>query len=152
MGRLKDIAKKSTLMKIDIDFNGEEIKFNLFRELAVDENLIAEEIKNHTSNYALLSMLHKKFIKRVKDLKLDLTKTEAELYKKYKTQPGEGNRAKSKDLAMAEVESDKTYLIKSKKLVDAEYHRDIIETCVRGFETRKDLLQTISANLRREVS
>ncbi len=149
---LSSIVEKSELMKVSLELGDEKYIFNLYEELSIREFHISDELKEQAKNYAFLGMLHKKLIKIVKDQKIQLDKKFGEIYIKYKSQPGEGSRAKSKDLAIAETEKDKIYLMALKKYHTAEHNKDIIEICVRAFEQKKDLIQTLSANVRKEVS
>lgn len=151
MSKLLNQARKSNLMRVVIQLNGEEIAFNLYTELRIDEDLVMDSLKIHPQQYAFLSILHKNSIKEVSDLEAELDTLKGELYTRYKTQPGIGARAKSKDLAIADLESDKTYLKAITRLNEAKHSKNILETCVKSFEVRKDLIQTLSANMRKEI-
>jgi hypothetical protein len=149
-GNLNLLSRKARLMNVKIQYGDDLIKFNLYSEIKIDENLINDELQSQPSVYAFLTMLHKKLIKSAKEAEAHKKQLWAKLYLKYKDGVGQYGRAPSDDVCKAKVEKNKEYQEAIKLLIIAESNRDDIQACVEVFEQRKDILQTLSANQRKE--
>lgn len=146
MGKLSKYAKESDIMNIDIKYGSERFKFNLNDELVIKETNRDNEIKNHPRSYAFLSMLNVKLKTVVKDLHTELKATYSSRLKAIKDS-GKYGSVKEAEFA---VLRDKKYKALQSKISYVEEKKEEIEVAVRSFEQRKDLLQTLSANTRRE--
>lgn len=150
--RLKDYAGKSAIMEIKISYGGEVFKFNLSRELRIDERTINRELQEQPSSYAFLSLLHKKLYRKMKDTEQELNKIYARLYSKYLEEgKPEYGRGPTKEALEQRVTKNKDYQKSLTEYLNAEEDAKVLETCVRAFEQRKDIIQTLSANIRKEV-
>ena len=144
-------AQSSTLMDIDIQNSGERIRFNLFREIQISTSIISKEIKDQPSYYGFLTMLHKNLLKLLGEAKIKEKKAFASAYLKNKAGINkETNRPNSDDVAKQKAELDISYLKAQQNLLNIQYDTNRVEACVRSFEQRKDMLQTLSANRRKE--
>jgi hypothetical protein len=140
-------------MQITILVGKEKFSFNLFRETKIEESGVGDEILNQPSSYGFLTMLHKQLLKGLADAKLAEKKAYASAYIKNKSQiNSETNRPNSDDLAKQKSELDIKYLMAQKKTNEAQFDVNRIEACVRAFEQKKDMLQTLSANKRKEIN
>jgi hypothetical protein len=152
MKKLREIIRGSRVPHIKITYGEEILKFNLFDELKVSEEMLTRELKEQASYYGYLFLLHKKLLTRFEYLKQEKRRIESELFIKYKTG---GNtttgRAPSDDTAKAMVRKNKEYLKANHDCIKARDDADTIYACVRGFEQRKDLLQTLSSNNRKNI-
>lgn len=147
MSKLKKYAQESSIMKLKIKYNGQTFAWDMFEELQIKESALNAHVKGHTVSYAFLSMLHVKLkikfrdeqkrVKRLKDTYMAKYAGTAGL--KTNTQIEAFMYSKHKDLQQAEDE-----------LLHIEELKDMLEVCVKAFEQRKDMLQSLSANLRRE--
>lgn len=152
MGRLLKYAIKSSLMEISISVGEEKYNFNLFHELKIKESGISDELKNQPSSYGFLTMLHKQLLKNLSDLKIEEKKAYANAYIKYKHEINkETSRPNSDDLAKQKAELDIKYIKKQQQITSLQFDVNRVEACVRAFEQRASLLQTISANSRKEI-
>ena len=150
MKKLLKYSETSTLMGITIEYNGEKINFNLFDEIVVDENKINHEIKVQPSSYAFLNMLYKKLIRVSKDKEKTMERKYAHLFIKYKSETDPlTNRPFNNDIAMEMVKKNKEYQKSLTDYHDAQHNADILEVCVKAFEQRYSLIQTLSANIRK---
>ena len=150
MKRLNKYALESALMDIKISYGEETFDFNLFKELVIDENKIDSEIKDQPSAYAFLCMLHKKLIRIMKDKEKEAEKKYWALFLTYKSEiDPTTNRPNSNDVAEAKATKNREYQDKLQVYYDAELNCNIIETCVKSFEQRYSLIQTLSANIRK---
>jgi len=142
--------KASNLNIVRIRWEGEIIKFNLYEEVAISEAMIAKEIKYQPAHYAFLLRLHKKLLTRFEDLKLSQKKIYSELFLEAKM-GSNGGRPANDDVCKARSLSDERYIKISKQCISARDDADTIYACVKAFEQRKDLLQTLSSNIRKEA-
>lgn len=152
MKKIKKYAKTSNLMNVSITFGGESFKFNLFEELVVSEDKINEEIQDQASSYAYLAMLHTKLKRVAKDKKVEMEKFYAKKFVMYKTTiDDETNRPYPKDLAKEMAIKNSAYQETIQEYHQAEENAGVLEACVKSFEQRKDLIQTLSANIRKII-
>jgi hypothetical protein len=139
---------------MDITINrgeNEKFNFNLFKEIKINEANVKQELINQPSAYAFLTMLHKELLKKLGDLKVNETKAYAKAYIKNKTQTNKDTgRPNSDDLAKQKSELDILYIKAQRAVIAMAHDVGIIESCVRSFEQRASLLQTLSANSRKE--
>ena len=151
MGKLVKYSKKLSVMDIILSYQNETIKFNLHDELAIHEDDIDRELRDQPRIYSFLSMLHKKLIKHVSEKEAIKERAYARGYMKARdTTDKTTGRFYAKEDAKYKAELDKLYIKTCNEYNEAKELLGIIETCVRGFEQRSYLLQTISANRRKE--
>ena len=149
--RLLKYAQSSSLMDIEINTGTEVIKFNLHKEVKIDEAFISRDLKTQPSYYGFLSMLHKSLLKALMELKVREKKAFAAAYLKHKQSINkETNRPNSDDVAKQKAELDIRYLKSQRMVINMNYDVNRVEACVRAFEQRSGLLQTLSANIRKE--
>ena len=151
MGKIQKYAEASKLLDIRIQYGEEFFKFNLFEELLITEARMDSELKTQASSFAFIAMLHKKLIRVVDDKKMEMDKTYYTKYLEGKelTQESSG-RPFTDDQAKAYASSHKEYIKAIQAYNDAKEKAGVISVCVDSFEQRKDLLQTLSANLRKD--
>ena len=153
MGKIQKYASRSTLMDITIELGQETFKFNLNEELAVTEASVQREILEQASSYAFVGMLHKKLLKVVADRTLEVQKTWAKSYTWYKGEVNDDTgKPYSDDYAKQLANLDKDYLAAVEALNNITEKAGVLGICVKAFEARKDLIQTISANIRKDKS
>lgn len=151
MGSLKEYANKSELMNISIKYGTEKFTFNLGTELKITEDRINFELKEQPSSYAFLSLLHKKLLRSLNDKLLEKDKEYGRLFngRKDDTNPDTGKPYND--------ELCKNYALKHDDYMEVALEVNILrekvgvlETAIRAFEMRKDMIQTLSANIRGE--
>lgn len=150
MKRIRKYASSSSLMDVKITYGDETFSFNLFEELVVDENKINQEIKEQPSSFAFLAMLHKKLLRTSKDKRAEMDKAYARAYIQYKKRiDPETQRQYPKESAKELATKSPIYQKAIRIYHQAEEDWGVIDSCVKGFEQRKDLIQTLSANIRK---
>lgn len=151
MGRINKYSSKSNLMNILIRYNNEKFQFNLFKETVINEDNITEELKDQPSSYSFLTMLHKGLLKQYSGYEILEKKAYAHAYLKHKeaNSPITG-RVNSDDVAKQKAELDMKYLKAQRASINAKYEVNVIGDAIKAFEQRKDMLQTLSANRRKE--
>lgn len=138
-------------MDVNIKYGNEVFKFNLNQEVRIREDHLKADIISQPSSYGFLTMLHKALIKELGMAKIEETKTYAEMYLKYKKQINqETGRSNSEEVAKQKAERSILYLNAQRKVVNLSYEVNQIEGCVKDFEQRASMLQTLSANKRKE--
>ena len=149
--RLQSLSSTSSLMEISLTYGDEKITFNLKEELKIDENIINRELKEQPSSYAFIAMLHKKLVRRSLDSDKKADRAFAKAFIKNKTSVDQSTgRVMSKEVAKEKAELDPIYIKLQKQSSQSKEDADVIYVAVRSFEQRQLLIQTISANLRRE--
>lgn len=153
MGKIQKYAAKSQIMDISIHFGEESFSFNLHEELEISEERLQREIQGQPSSFAFLSMLHKKLLKVAKDQEMKMKAVRAQQYLNWKQDINpETSRPYSDDQSDAYAEVSKKYQEALKEYLDAFDMVNTIETAVKSFEMRANLIQTLSANSRSKNS
>lgn len=149
MSKLKKYSKGSNLMNIKIKYGSEKFSFNLYQEMIVNENTINKEIKEQSTHYAFLSMLQTRLARSRDDTQAEFEKIEAGLYIEFKEEINPNtSREYSKDTVEMLVKNEKKYQEALNKLNKIKDSYRTISSCVKSFEQRKDLIQSLSANIR----
>jgi hypothetical protein len=149
--RLKQIAKRSNLMNISIQYGNDKIKFNLFEELTIDEVKLNDEIKSQPSYYGFLSVLMVRLKKKLDDKLAIKERIFAELFTDFKDEiDSNTNRPFSNDVAEAMAIAEESYQQALKEHIKAEEEYGLIKACVDSFTQRSHLIQSLSANVRKE--
>lgn len=149
--RIKKYAASSSLMDICIKYGDETIKFNLTEELAINENKITSEITEQPTIYAFIAMLHKKLVRVANDKDKTSERSYAKAFINIKTSVDESTgRAHSKEVAKEKALLDIKYIKADKASSQAKEEADVVGVAVRAFEQRQSLIQTLSANMRKE--
>lgn len=147
---LERYAETSSLMDITVNFGDEKFSFNLFNEVSVDENKINHEIQMQPSTYAFLNMLYKKLVRVAVDKEKQLLKRRAQLFVKIKSELDPlTNRPYNNDVAEEMVIKNKAYQKTQEEFLEAQDQVNTLEVCVKAFEQRYSLIQTLSANIRK---
>lgn len=149
--KLRSLVKNSSLMEVKVKYNDETFRFNLNDELSINIDKINSELTEQPSYYSFLTLLQSKLIVFKEDCEREVDKIYAKKYSRLceKINPNT-NRIYSdklaKELAIASEEYQKAF----KKMLSAKNDVGIIQACVKGFDQRFSLIQTLSANLRKE--
>lgn len=141
---------KSKILDIRIRYNGELIVFNLATELRIQRVMLNENLKKQPTYYGFCLLLHKKLLAIFEQLKSDREAAYGRLFLKAKSTKVMNGRPYSDDAAKAYVESHKEFTGITTQCIKARQDADIVWAAVKGFEQRKDLLQSISSNVRNE--
>ena len=143
--------RKSPINIISIKYGSERVSFNLATELRIDINSINDELKKQPSYYGFCLLLHKKLLTRFETAKMQRTKMWGRLYKLAKSKNGSNGRLMSDDASKAWVECHAKYIKVTETCIKAKDDADQIYSCLKAFEQRKDLLQSISSNARNQL-
>ena len=137
--------------QIRIQYGKENITFSLLRELRLSEDIINEELKGQASKYGFCMLLHSKLKTRFEELKVEKNKIFGRLYFQAKERKSQATgRPFTEDMAKAWVEKHPKYIKACLACIKAKDNADAIYSCIKSFEQRKDLAQSISSNLRNQ--
>jgi hypothetical protein len=141
---LIDFIEDSKWMKYKIIVDDETVKINLLKELIIDEDNITQQVLEHPRVFGFLSRVHKYLVKQAKRAEINRKKVRAQRME-YLQKNGVSITG-SKEM----VDKDKQYVDAHHKQIELEYKRDTLESILESFKHRKDLMQTLSANIRSE--
>lgn len=148
--KIPDYAASSKLMNILVTYGDEEFSFNLYEELVIDEEKINAEAQSQPSSYAFLNMLYKKLFRLYKQSEYKLEKKYKKLFLRYKKDKDAlSGKAMANDMVEAMVVVNPEYQEMLAEHLELESQIMAIEVCVKGFEQRVNLIQTLSANIRK---
>lgn len=143
--------KGSPILNVRIKYGKELVSFNLGAELKIDENKINHQLKTQPTYYGFCLMLHKKLVTRFEEAKMIRKKVYGRLFLYAKENKKMNGRPYSDDAAQLYVESHAKYINATKDCIKTKDDADALYTCIKAFEQRAFLLQSLSANNRREI-
>lgn len=142
--------RKSDINLIDITYGGKRFKFNIWEETQIHEAGLEAEIKGQASRYAFVFTLHKKLLAKFETKKHERKAAFGRLLSQAKSKVQKNGRPYTDDAAKGWVESHKEYVGLTRECIQIREASDVLLGCVRAFEQRKDLMQTLASNLRKE--
>lgn len=131
---------------LEIKYQGKKVKVDLTKELSINESVINSQLKDFPSNYAFLCLLRDKAIKKRDSLEKEKDRKFSELWIFYK-----GSDSKmTNDTATHRAIGSKKYQDAENEFLKASYEAARFISICRAYESRERILQTLSANLRKE--
>lgn len=149
--KLNSYAKKSSLLDIRLKIGSEIIRFNLYDELVINTDKLNDELMNQPTHFGYLSMIMIR-LKKIRDSEENkLQKLKDSIFIDFKgdIDPQTG-RVYSNDLAEAYITQDEEYQEQLTIFRKVENNYLVVKACVDSFTQRKDIIQTLSANVRQE--
>lgn len=148
---IQHYSETSDLMDITINWEKQRFKFNLHQELIISEEKINKEVTEQPSSYAFINMLWKKLVLKAEEAKINWEKVESKEYIRYKKKVNaDTNRPYSDDFARASSKASSLTGNAYDEYRKAKNESNMLETCVKAFEMRASLIQTLAANQRSE--
>lgn len=131
---------------IKVRYRGDILIINLSEELSIDENIINSQLKKIPSNYAFLCSIRDTYIKKRDKLEKekDLAYSEAWLF--YKSSDSRMNN----DTVSHKALTNRKYRSIEKKYLRAVNKANELISICKAYESRERIIQTISANLRKQ--
>lgn len=143
--------RNSGLSQIKIRYGGEIFKFNLIDITLIKESTIESELKRQPSYYGFCLLLQKKLNTEYEKLRQQRKKLYGKLYLRAKENlKSNSGRGYSDEAARAYVLCNKEYVTITEACIRAKDSTDTLYAIIRALEQRKDLMQTISSNKRKE--
>ena len=151
MGKLLKYSLSSGIMNVNITYGNETFKFNLIQESKIDRDVINKEITEQPSIYGFLTMLQTRIFNEMNFTERLMEKTYSKIYNKYKEEVNpQTGRIYDKEYVEQLVISNKEFQLKRREFLELKADYNIITVCVKTFEQRANLIQTLSANIRKE--
>lgn len=148
--RVKLYSKTSSVMDVNITFGHEQFTFNLYDEIIISEEKINKEVMDQPSAYSFLLMLSKRLLNSMKDKEKEMEKRFSEVYVAYKKKLNpDTQRPYDKDYAYHIANASVKYQTAKEEYLRVKNDYETIITCVESFNQRSYLLQTLSANVRK---
>jgi hypothetical protein len=110
---------------------------------------LQREFKRQAGLYAWVSGMYAEAKKQSRVSKYELGVLSAQLRKKISLK-FKGQRLTVADIN-GHIERNKKYVIKQKKLIDAEYNEDMLQGLVRALEHKREALMSLGANARHDM-
>lgn len=131
---------------LNIVYQGKKISINITEELAINESTINNQLKNLPSNYAFLCLLRDKAIKKANKLEKEKDEAFSKAWIFYK----ESDPKINNDMASHKAVTNSKYQSLEKKYLIAQDKATRLSSICRAYESRERIIQTISANLRKQ--
>jgi len=154
MSKLEQYAKNPRLARMKLTYKGETIKFNTWDELYITN--LNKQIKSNPALYSFVKRIHSVLIFNYEKKDAFLEKIYSRLFIMYKSKTNteyyETNQKVPSDKVAEEmVKGHKKYVSAKAAMILAKQKMTDMGAVVRGFEQKKDMLQSISANTRKEI-
>lgn len=133
--------------EIEVNYNGKKVVINLTEELSINENIINSQLKEMPSNYLFLSLLRDKAVKVRNSVQAEADEAYAKAWLFYK----ESDSRLNNDTVTKKAETNPKYLSILKRLRVAEDKANKLISACKAYESRERILQTISANTRKQI-
>lgn len=144
--KLTKYASKAKFMNVNILMDGKTYSFNLDNELKVQLTRLSGEIKDQPRSYAFLAMLRQKLVVKQRQAEKEFKRKENDVFLGYKSNTEKVTEAKALTGQNKELQ----------KMSDRIDHMDnlksILDICLEAFDQRSRLIQTLSANERKEFN
>lgn len=133
--------------KVTLIYKGKKVRINISEELRIDEQTLNSQIKELPSSYSFLLLLRTNAIKERNklDRQKDIAYSEAYLY--YKDSKAQGM---TNEMANHKANTNAKYISIYEQWLTACNKASILDDICKSFESRERIIQTLSANLRRE--
>ena len=131
---------------ISVKYKGKLVTINITKELSIDENIINSQLKNIPSSYAFLCLLRDNLIKKRDTLEREKNIAYSKAWLFYKESDNRLNNDTANHKAMV---NPKYLSIEERYLKSVHKANKLISIC-RAYESRERIIQTLSANIRKQ--
>ena len=131
---------------ISFKYKGKLVTINISRELEINENIINSQLKNIPSNYAFLCLLRDKIIKRRDKLEKEKDYAYSKAWLYYK----ESDNRLNNDTVSHKALTSKIYIKANDKYLKALDKANRFSRICKAYESRERIIQTLSANIRKQ--
>lgn len=131
---------------ISVKYKGKIVTINITKELSIDENIINSQLKNIPSSYAFLCLLRDNLIKKRDTLEREKNIAYSKAWLFYK----ESDNRLNNDTANHKAMVNPKYLSIEERYLKAVHKANKLISICRAYESRERILQTLSANIRKQ--
>lgn len=131
---------------ISVKYKGKLVTINITKELSIDENIINSQLKNIPSSYAFLCLLRDNLIKKRDTLEREKNIAYSKAWLFYK----ESDNRLNNDTANHKAMVNPKYLSIEERYLKAVHKANKLISICRAYESRERIIQTLSANIRKQ--
>lgn len=131
---------------ISVKYKGKIVTINITKELSIDENIINSQLKNIPSSYAFLCLLRDNLIKKRDTLEREKNIAYSKAWLFYK----ESDNRLNNDTANHKAMVNPKYLSIEERYLKAVHKANKLISICRAYESRERIIQTLSANIRKQ--
>lgn len=131
---------------ISVKYKGKLVTINITKELSIDENIINSQLKNIPSSYAFLCLLRDNLIKKRDTLEREKNIAYSKAWLFYK----ESDNRLNNDTANHKAMVNPKYLSTEERYLKAVHKANKLISICRAYESRERIIQTLSANIRKQ--
>lgn len=131
---------------ISVKYKGKLVTINITKELSIDENIINSQLKNIPSSYAFLCLLRDNLIKKRDTLEREKNIAYSKAWLYYK----ESDNRLNNDTANHKAMVNPKYLSIEERYLKAVHKANKLISICRAYESRERIIQTLSANIRKQ--
>ena len=131
---------------ISVKYKGKIVTINITKELSIDENIINSQLKNIPSSYAFLCLLRDNLIKKRDTLEREKNIAYSKAWLFYK----ESDNRLNNDTANHRAMVNPKYLSIEERYLKAVHKANKLISICRAYESRERIIQTLSANIRKQ--
>lgn len=131
---------------ISVKYKGKIVTINITKELSIDENIINSHLKNIPSSYAFLCLLRDNLIKKRDTLEREKNIAYSKAWLFYK----ESDNRLNNDTANHKAMVNPKYLSIEERYLKAVHKANKLISICRAYESRERIIQTLSANIRKQ--
>lgn len=131
---------------ITVKYKGKLVTINITKELSIDENIINSQLKNIPSSYAFLCLLRDNLIKKRDTLEREKNIAYSKAWLFYK----ESDNRLNNDTANHKAMVNPKYLSIEERYLKAVHKANKLISICRAYESRERIIQTLSANIRKQ--
>lgn len=131
---------------ISVKYKGKIVTINIIKELSIDENIINSQLKNIPSSYAFLCLLRDNLIKKRDTLEREKNIAYSKAWLFYK----ESDNRLNNDTANHKAMVNPKYLSIEERYLKAVHKANKLISICRAYESRERIIQTLSANIRKQ--
>lgn len=131
---------------ISVKYKGKIVTINITKELSIDENIINSQLKNIPSSYAFLCLLRDNLIKKRDALEREKNIAYSKVWLFYK----ESDNRLNNDTANHKAMVNPKYLSVEERYLKAVHKANKLISICRAYESRERIIQTLSANIRKQ--
>jgi len=145
------LNKDNDFLNFSVKVDGKLVKFNILTEVRINEDDLTHELLEQPKVYAFALGLRARLLKEKQSAELEVEVSYGKAYKRLKNKNNpKTNRAWTNDDAKVLAELDKDYLEAKGKVITYTSHYNKVDALCKALEQRVSVMQTVSANKRKE--
>ena len=131
---------------IKVKLQGKSVTIDLAKELAINENLIDSQLRSSPSKYFIFAQLRDKYIRKRDDLAREKEEAYSKAWLFYK----DSNDRLNNEYVSHKANTTPKYTAICKRYNKVVEKTNLYISICRAYESRENILRTISANLRKQ--